>query len=70
MAGGGRPATVVIGLGNPLRGDDGVGVRVAQMLATQSLPDDVEVIDGGTQGLGIVTLRRQIPGRVRSFHIG
>lgn len=47
-------STVIIGLGNPLRGDDGVGVRVAQMLTEQPLPDGVEVIDGGTQGLGIV----------------
>jgi len=50
------PATLVIGLGNSLRGDDGVGVRVAQILAAQALPDDVEVVDGGTQGLGIVNL--------------
>jgi hydrogenase maturation protease len=46
----------VIGLGNFLRGDDGVGVRVAQILAAQALPDDVEVVDGGTQGLGIINL--------------
>ena len=50
------PATLVIGLGNSLRGDDGVGVCVAQILAAQALPDDVEVVDGGTQGLGIVNL--------------
>ena len=48
------PATLVIGLGNSLRGDDGVGVRVAQVLAQQTLPVDVEVVDGGTQGVGIV----------------
>jgi hydrogenase maturation protease len=56
------PATLVIGLGNLLRGDDGVGVRVAQMLTEQVLPPGVEVIDGGTQGLGIVNL---IEGRQR-----
>ncbi len=59
------PATLVIGLGNPLRGDDGLGVRVAQMLATQlatqALPSNVEVIDGGTQGLGIVNLMEGWP---------
>ena len=49
-------ATLIIGLGNPLRGDDGVGVRVAQILGNRTLPDDVEVLDGGTQGLGIVNL--------------
>jgi hydrogenase maturation protease len=47
---------LVIGLGNPLRGDDGAGVRVAQALAAQALPPDVEVVDGGTRGLGIVSL--------------
>ena len=50
------PATVVIGLGNPLRADDGVGVRVARMLVEQTLPENVEVVDGGTQGLGLVNL--------------
>jgi hydrogenase maturation protease len=50
------PATLIIGLGNSLRGDDGVGVRLAQMLAKQTFPDDVEVVDGGTQGLGLVPL--------------
>ena len=50
------PATIVIGLGNPLRGDDGVGVRVVQKLAAQTLPPGVDVVDGGTQGLGIVNL--------------
>jgi hydrogenase maturation protease len=43
-------------LGNPLRGDDGVGVRVTKMLAAQQLPQGVEVVDGGTRGLGIVSL--------------
>ena len=48
--------TLIIGLGNLLRGDDGVGVRVAQLLARQTLPNDVEVVDGGTQGLGLINL--------------
>jgi hydrogenase maturation protease len=48
--------TLVIGLGNLLRGDDGVGIRVIQSLTGQKLPDGVEVVDGGTQGLGIVSL--------------
>jgi hydrogenase maturation protease len=51
----GRPI-LVIGLGNPLRGDDGVGVRVVEALQAYSLSPDVEVVDGGTQGLGIIPL--------------
>ena len=33
-----------------------MGVRVAQTLAERALPAGVEVVDGGTQGLGIVSL--------------
>ncbi len=50
------PPTLILGLGNPLRGDDGVGVRVAALLNERTLPDEVEVIDGGTQGLGLINL--------------
>jgi hydrogenase maturation protease len=39
-----------------MRGDDGVGVRVVHLLAARSLPEGVEVVDGGTQGLAIVNL--------------
>lgn len=41
---------LILGLGNILLGDEGVGVRVAQQLITRPLPDSVEVIDGGTAG--------------------
>jgi hydrogenase maturation protease len=46
--------TLVIGVGNTLRGDDGVGVHVARALAGQPLPDGVEVLDGGTEGLNLL----------------
>lgn len=50
-----RPAPVlIVGLGNPLRGDDGIGMRVAALLAQGELPPGVEVIEGGTPGLGLV----------------
>jgi len=45
---------LVIGVGNTLRGDDGVGVHVARALARQPLPDNVEVLDGGTEGLSLL----------------
>jgi len=45
-----RP-TVVLALGNPLRGDDGAGPAVLEMLAAAGVPDDVELIDGGLAGL-------------------
>ena len=46
--------TLVIGLGNPLRGDDGVGMRIADLLAGYRLPAGVEVAQGGTRGLELV----------------
>jgi hydrogenase maturation protease len=39
-----------------MRGDDGVGVRVAERLARRVLPPGVEVVDGGTRGLDLVNL--------------
>jgi hydrogenase maturation protease len=48
-------STVVLGLGNALRGDDGVGPAVIEWLEQQGLPGGVEAIDGGTAGLDIVS---------------
>lgn len=49
-----KPATVVIGLGNPLMGDDGLGIAAAQRLSEWELPEDVQVVDGGTWGLNLL----------------
>jgi hydrogenase maturation protease len=64
--------TLVVGLGNPLRGDDGVGVVVAQALAERALPDGVEVVDGGTAGLELVNLMEGWPRLivVDAAHVG
>jgi len=45
---------LVLGLGNILLKDEGVGVHVAGELQKQNLPANVEVIDGGTAGLDIL----------------
>jgi hydrogenase maturation protease len=49
-------ATLILGLGNPLQADDGVGCRVIEALEKRVLPDGVEVMDGGTPGLGLIHL--------------
>jgi hydrogenase maturation protease len=51
-----HPSVLVIGLGNPLRRDDGVGCRVAEVLMRQDLPPNVEVLDGGAIGLELLDL--------------
>jgi len=42
--------TLVLGLGNELMSDEGVGVHVVRRLAQQQLPENVECLDGGTGG--------------------
>lgn len=47
--------TVVIGLGNPLMGDDGLGLAAAQrLLSDWDLPADLQIVDGGTWGLNLL----------------
>jgi hydrogenase maturation protease len=41
------PRTLVLGIGNILMGDEGVGVRVVEHLERMPLPPDVDVLDGG-----------------------
>ena len=45
---------LVMGIGNYLMADEGVGVHVAQRLAKLSLPDTVDVVDGGTGGFHLL----------------
>ena len=45
---------LILGLGNILLGDEGVGVRVIEQLLTHPLPDEIEVIDGGTAGYELI----------------
>ena len=49
------PTTLVVGLGNPLMADDGVGLAALERLqAGWRLPPTVEVLDGGTWGLRLL----------------
>jgi hydrogenase maturation protease len=44
--------TVVIGLGNVVMSDDGLGVHaVARLRVRFQIPDEVELVEGGTAGL-------------------
>ena len=52
-AGGG---TVVIGLGNPLMADDGVGIAALERLRAAGAPPDVELVDGGTWGMNLLPI--------------
>ena len=48
------PATVVVGLGNDLLSDDGVGLYVARRLRERLAPDRYKVIELSVGGMGLV----------------
>ena len=49
--------TVVIGLGNTLMGDDGLGIAaLARLCEDWKLPPEVELVDGGTWGMNLLPL--------------
>lgn len=53
-----RPARVVVlGLGNPIMGDDGLGLAALARLQEQyAVPPHVELVDGGTWGMNLLPM--------------
>jgi hydrogenase maturation protease len=51
-------ATLVLGMGNPILSDDGVGLLVADRLRSTPLPDGVEVRQSEVAGLRLLELVR------------
>ena len=45
---------LILGIGNILLKDEGIGVRVAEKMMKMSLPPDVEVLEGGVRGLDLL----------------
>lgn len=54
MGGKGKAPVVVVGVGNILCSDEGVGVHVVNKLKQTALPPDVEVFDCGTSGIAVL----------------
>jgi hydrogenase maturation protease len=46
----------VLGIGNILLSDEGVGVHVANKLSAISLPEHVSVVEGGTDGFRLLNI--------------
>jgi hydrogenase maturation protease len=54
-------SVLVLGIGNLVMGDDGVGVVAAQRLQRDyRFPDNVRIIDGGTLGLDLLPMLENI----------
>ena len=43
-----EPKILILGIGNVLMGDEGIGVHVVNSLERTVLPEGVEILDGGT----------------------
>jgi hydrogenase maturation protease len=75
-----KPKTIIIGVGNPFRGDDGIGSAIIKILRTENSQNFV-LVDGGTDGLALLdqlaeyekaiiidaVQMLEIPGIVKSF---
>jgi hydrogenase maturation protease len=74
--------TLILGVGNLLLRDEGVGIHVVRALEEESLPPGVDLLDGGTGGLHLLswleayeriilidaTLDQHQPGTLRLIH--
>jgi hydrogenase maturation protease len=50
-----------MGIGNFLMGDEGLGVHLAQAIAERQLPENVDVLDGGTGGFFLMEYFENYP---------
>jgi hydrogenase maturation protease len=53
--------TLVLGIGNLLMGDEGVGVRAVERLRTTDLAEEADLVDGGTGGLNLLPYFGEYP---------
>jgi hydrogenase maturation protease len=51
--------TVVLGIGNILLGDEGVGVHIVRKLQEMDFPSSILFIDGATAGFKLISLFEQ-----------
>ena len=51
-----RRPILILGIGNILLRDEGVGVRVIETLQKQKLPDTIDLVDGGTSGADLIDI--------------
>ena len=47
---------LILGLGNILMGDEGIGIKAVEYMQKKDLPGDVDLLDGGTGGFHLLSL--------------
>jgi len=55
------PSVLILGVGNFLLGDEGVGVHVVHALEQETLPPHVALVDGGTGGFHLLSYLQDYP---------
>ena len=56
-----RPTILVLGIGNYLMGDEGVGVHAVRELERRPVPPGVNLLDGGTGGFHLLSYLQEYP---------
>lgn len=56
-----KPRVLILGTGNLLRKDDGIGSYIVQELEKLKLPEGIKAIDAGTKGLALIDMMREAP---------
>lgn len=52
---------LVMGVGNYLMGDEGIGVHIVQEMAKIDLPENLDILDGGTGGFTLLSCFEAYP---------
>lgn len=55
-----KPKIMVMGVGNVLLSDEGLGVHFLKEFSEDLLPDNIELLEGGTAGLELVHLIQEV----------
>jgi len=55
------PSVLILGVGNFLLGDEGVGVHIVRALEKEPLPPRVALVDGGTGGFHLLSYLQDYP---------
>lgn len=52
---------LIMGIGNLLMGDEGLGVHLARAMEKEALPEKVDILDGGTAGFNLMSYFEKYP---------
>lgn len=56
-----RNKILILGIGNYLMGDEGIGVHVIKSISEKLFPENVSILDGGTGGFHLLSYFQEYP---------